>query len=289
MCITFLYTNPNDSSFKYKIILINNRDEFFSRKTLKAQLKNENDILQVYGTDVEKAKEHGTWLALSKRGDTIRIGNLLNVPGETFKGKQEEMKGRGPIAIDFISTNEDIETHNKKLCDVCTEYNSFNFLSIEIKASDIKTYITSSACQKYVELETGFHGFSNSPVHAPLRKAVAGREKFLEVINEHKDEDSESMINALIELLKSEEKHYPDEELLKRRGDNAFFLSSIHVAGNQFYGTRTRTIILIDKDDNIEYIEDTMTNEDPSNPSWEMTRLKINKDGSYQEQHQLMQ
>lgn len=288
MCITFLYTNSNDQSFKYKLILINNRDEFYSRKTLKAQIRSQNDLLQIYGTDVE-TKVEGTWLAVSKRGDTIRIGNLLNVPGEIVKGKKEELKGRGPIAINFVSTSDDIETYNKKLCDVCTEYNSFNFLSIEIKNSDIKTFFASNTCEKYVDLETGFYGFSNSPVHTPLKKVVHGREKFSSVVKQHRNDESESMIEALIELLKSEEKHYPDEELLRRRGHDAEDFSSIHVRVNQFYGTRTRTIILVDQDDNIEYIEETMLNQDPSNPLWEMTRLKINSDGSYHEQHQLMQ
>lgn len=308
MCITFLFTNSSDPSFKYKLILINNRDEFYSRRTLKAQIRYEDEIVQVYGTDIE-TKVHGTWLALSKRGDTIRIGNnwhvlrglrykilfifkgnLLNVPGEVVKGKKEELKGRGPIAIDFVTTIDDIETHNKKLCKVGSEYNSFNFLSIEIKAKDIKTYFASNTCQSYVNLEqTGFYGFSNSPVHTPLQKVIAGREKFSTVIQEHKNDNSESMIDALIDLLKSEEKHYPDEELLRRRGADAEDFSSIHVRVNQLYGTRTRSLILIDKNDNIEYIEDTMVNQDPSNPLWEMTRLKINSDGSYQEQHKLMQ
>jgi uncharacterized protein with NRDE domain len=235
--------------------------------------------MQIYGTDIE-TKVHGTWLAISKRGDTIRIGNLLNVPGEIVKGKKEELKGRGPIAIDFINTNEDIESHNKKLCDVCTDYNSFNFLSIEIKDSDIKTYFASNTCQNYVDLKTGVYGFSNSPVHSPLQKVVSGRETFSELIKEYKNDDSESIVDALIGLLKSEEKHYPDDELLRRRGHDAEDFSSIHVRVNQLYGTRTRTIILVDQDDNIDYIEDTMINQDPSNPTWEITRLKINSDGS---------
>lgn len=283
MCITFLFTNSSDSSFKYKLILINNRDEFYSRRTLKAQIKSDdNELVQIYGTDIE-TKVLGTWLALSKRGDTIRIGNLLNVPGEVVIGRKEDLKGRGPIALDFITSSDDIEIHNKKLCDSCTEYNSFNFLSVEIKPSDIKTFFASNTCRKYVDLETGFYGFSNSPVRSPLQKVIVGREKFATVIRDHRDEDSESMIAALMELLKSDEKHYPDEELLRRRVHDAEDFSSIHVRVNQLYGTRTRTIILVDQEDNVEYIEETMVNQDPENSVWETTRLKVNKDGTYED------
>ena len=283
MCITFLYTNSDDPSYKYKLILINNRDEFYSRKTLKAQIIREDDgLVKIYGTDVE-TKVLGTWLAISKRGDTIRIGNLLNVPGEVIKGlKKTELKGRGPIAIDYVRTCEDIEKHNQELCNVCTYYNSFNFLSLEIKSNDIKTYFISNTSQHFVALPTGFYGFSNSPVDSPLQKVIKGREQFITFINQHKGCDDEKLINDLLELLKSDEKHFPDEELSKRHGykEDSVDFSSIHVRYNQFYGTRTRTVILVDQDDNIEYIEETMVNQDPEKPIWEQTRLKVKRDGS---------
>lgn len=278
MCITFLFTNDGDSRIKYKLILINNRDEFYSRKTLKAEIKVESDLLQIYGTDVE-TKVEGTWLAISKnrKDNTIRIGNLLNVPGEIVKGRKEDLKGRGPIAIEFIKTNDDIEKHNRNLCNVCTDYNSFNFLSVEISA-DIKTYFISNATQNYVELSSSFSGFSNSPVDSPLQKVISGTKLFQKIIENH-HEDKEKMINSLVELLKCEDKHYPDEELLRRRGHDAEDFSSIHVRHNQLYGTRTRTIILIDENNNVEYIEDTMINQDPENSIWELTKLTI--DSSY--------
>lgn len=38
MCITFMFTNPGGSSIKYKLVLINNRDEYYARKTQDATL-----------------------------------------------------------------------------------------------------------------------------------------------------------------------------------------------------------------------------------------------------------
>ena len=52
MCITFLYTNPGDSSLKYKLVLINNRDEFYNRPTEKAKLQKNEDRLTIYSTDL---------------------------------------------------------------------------------------------------------------------------------------------------------------------------------------------------------------------------------------------
>lgn len=288
MCITFLFTNPNDSSYKYKLILINNRDEYFSRKTLKASVHADEDksyLTQIFGTDVE-SKVRGTWLAVShsRRDDTIRIGNLLNVPGEIVKGRKEDLRTRGPIAIEYVQTNEDIENYNKNLCDACTSYNSFNFLSVQIKSSDIKTYFTSNSTHNYEQLATGCAGFSNSPVNAPLQKVIAGREKFYQIIKDHKEGSKESMVEALNELLKCDEKHYPDEELSRRQGHDAKDFSSIHVRINELYGTRTRTIILIDQSNNIEYIEDTMVNQDPENSIWEVTNINVTNDEICQQQ-----
>lgn len=275
MCITFLYINPGDSSIKYKLILINNRDEFYARKTLKANVKINGNYSEIYGTDVQTDVE-GTWLAISKQNqngeDVIKIGNILNVPGEIVFKKKEDLLGRGPISLNFIRTDESIEVHNRKLCDICTSYNSFNFLSVEIKSNQTKSFFTSNTePQSVTQLEENFIGVSNST--KPFKKVISGREEFEKIINEHKDR--ESLIDELMKLLKCEKKYYPDEELKRRRGEiDAEHFSSIFVRLNGLYGTRTHTIILIDDANNIEYIEETMMNADVDS-DWEMTRLKI--------------
>ena len=81
MCITFLFLNDDNSNCPYKLILINNRDEFFARLTFEAELKSFGKLRTIHGTDFVSV-EHGTWLGLSQIDSTIRIGNLLNVTGE---------------------------------------------------------------------------------------------------------------------------------------------------------------------------------------------------------------
>jgi uncharacterized protein with NRDE domain len=280
-----LYTNPGDLSShgKYRLILINNRDEYYKRKTLNAKIYKTDDLTEIYGTDVQDMSKQGTWLSLSKNADTIRIGNLLNVPGCIFKGKKEDLLGRGPLAFNYVRTSDDIEQHSEKLLDVCTLYNSFNFLSVEIKIKSdvIKTYFTSNVTQSYDELKSNFIGASNSSINIPLKKVIAGRDQFMEIVNQYNDSDNkEKLIDALTELLKSDVKHYPDDELTRRcqsYAEGAESFSSIFVRlNNKLYGTRTHTIILIDNDYNVDYIETTMTNEDPENAEWKVTRLSIN-------------
>lgn len=277
MCITFLYTNDGDALSNYKLILINNRDEFYSRKTLKADVKIKNELIQIYGTDVDTVVE-GTWLGISKKNGVIKIGNLLNLPGEEVTVNKELLKGRGPIALDFIGGDDLIEVHNKKLCDVCSNYNSFNFLSVEITSEHIKTVFTNNATKSSVNVEPGVVGISNSPIDSPLRKVEAGKKTFHKIIEEFKDKNKDLLIEKLMNLLNCKERHYPDEELMRRRGDDAELFSSIHVTGHELYGSRTRSVILIDQFNNIDYIEDTIVSEDPKNQIWDRTRFLIEND-----------
>ena len=74
-------------------------------------------------------------------------------------------------------------------------------------------------------------------------------------------------------FLQSDKKCWPDEELLERRGEFAEALSSICVnAPDVGYGSRTRTVILVDEFNNVDYYEETL---DSSNGEWLKTHLKL--------------
>lgn len=82
-----------------------------------------------------------------------------------------------------------------------------------------------------------------------------------------------------MKILKDQRKHFPDAELTARRNETAEIFSSIHVEMPEGYGTRTRTIILVDEAGNVDYIEETMTSLDPHG-EWIRTHLKIPKKSS---------
>lgn len=272
MCITFLFANPGDCTIKYKLILINNRDEFYARKTQKATLEVINETKTIYGVDLAGAVK-GTWLGLSVKDD-IKIGNLANVTGEEIRGK----RGRGPIVTDFIKGENSLESYNEKLLDLAHEFSSFNFLSVVIHEDVIKIFYTSNTPKISHKLPLGFTAMGNSPLSAPFQKCDVGLEKFKEALENHKESTKDELLEALINLLQCKTKHLPDEELTRRRKKSAEQFASVHVeildAG---YGTRTRTVILIDEDNNVDYIEQTMATEDP-NGEWETTHLIIPND-----------
>lgn len=215
----------------------------------------------------------GTWLGLSVNEKAIKIGNLANVTGESHHG----IRGRGPIVTNWITTDDSIIKSNEELGSACQEFSSFNFLSVEIKGDDIKSYYVCNTPQKMHEVSLGYTGLGNSPIAKPFNKVEAGTAEFQKVLDSHKQSSKEKLIEELMKILKSKTKHYPDAELLLRRQETAERFSSIHVEmPEEGYGTRTRTIILVDESDNIDYIEETMTSLDPDG-EWEKTHLTIPK------------
>lgn len=269
MCITFLYTNPGDISIKYKLVLINNRDEYYSRETANAALNSSGDLHSIYGTDLAGLVK-GTWLGVSSTKEIIRVGNLANVIGEDHSGKV----GRGPIVTSFIEGVESQENYNENLFNKCQEFSSFNFLSVEINPSDLKSIYVSNTPPVVKKIPLGFVGLGNSPLNTPFKKVVTGTENFKETLERHKSSCEEELLEALMSILKDETKYFPDAELLQRREDAENF-SSIHIKiPGLGYGTRTRTVVLVDNENNVDYIEETMSGENPDG-EWIKTHLKI--------------
>jgi uncharacterized protein with NRDE domain len=113
---------------KYKLIAINNRDEFYARPTLDAFVWPESKELApaIGGKDLERG---GTWLAVSKK-DTIKLGALLNITGSN----QPNGLGRGSIVCDYLLNPEvSIKKYNEDLFAKNSDYSAFNFVSLELR------------------------------------------------------------------------------------------------------------------------------------------------------------
>lgn len=152
MCITFIFANPDDKSIKYKLILLSNRDEFLARKTYEAQLKSGDGNRQlIHGTDVSSSTP-GTWLGISKDKNVVKIGNLLNVTGEKPRAG---VLSRGPVVLDFIKSNDSIESHCQKLLADGEKINNFNFMAIEVGENGVEIFNTCNVTKKCQKIPNG--------------------------------------------------------------------------------------------------------------------------------------
>lgn len=107
MCITFIFINDSKClNSKYKLILVNNRDEIYNRATKDASIMQiEEGINSIYGVDMGAAIKGGTWLGVSKSNknneNRVKIGNLANVTEEVDVSMKMRLKGRGCIVTDW--------------------------------------------------------------------------------------------------------------------------------------------------------------------------------------------
>ncbi|XP_037816801.1 transport and Golgi organization protein 2 isoform X2 [Lucilia sericata] len=280
MCVIFFYVNSNPNKEGYKLILASNRDEFYARDT--KQAGKWLDAEHVYGgIDLEPGREGGTWLAISGKDDIIKVGALLNLTGEP---KPKNAEGRGMIVSDYVrnySKDFDNTNYNQKLVNDCSKYSAFNFVSIEIGSPSTPAAVTlcSNVPAGLVHYkENTCYGFGNSLPSVPFEKVCYGRDTFQHILDDfqqQKNPHQDELVEKLMNLLKCKKKFWPDAELKRRAPIYGEHLSALNVLIPETgYGSRTHTVILVDNNNKMHFIEETMLSE---NPEGEWSRTHIEK------------
>ncbi|XP_030379069.1 transport and Golgi organization protein 2 isoform X2 [Scaptodrosophila lebanonensis] len=276
MCVIFFYANSNPSSDGYKLILASNRDEFFARETRSvAKWANADHVYG--GIDLEPGREGGTWLAIGGKNGIFKVGALLNLTGEP---KPRDAVGRGMIVADYVTSSDEshnIVNYNKGLIADCTKYSAFNFVSIEIgnasQPAAIKLLSNVPPTLADYEQERCY-GFGNSLPEAPFEKVRHGQKHFAQIVEDHGHADVKTLSDQLLQLLKNSNKFWPDAELLKRAPNWGEGLSALNVhIAEHAYGSRTHTVLLLDANNKLHFIEETMAGLDPAG-EWRRTHIE---------------
>ncbi|XP_055307930.1 transport and Golgi organization protein 2 [Sitodiplosis mosellana] len=269
MCILFFILNENARDDEYKLILASNRDEFYARPAKVAGPWKENEFV-IGGRDMEPGREGGTWLAISTKDHTFKFGALLNITGEK---KGPDALPRGNIVVDYVQKPITNAQYCQDLIDTDKEYNAFNLITIEIRERIKTIYYCNVNNEAHQSLQNEVLGFGNSLTHQPLQKVIGGREKFRAIVK-RQNQSKEELVKSLNELLSDREKHWPDDELHRRAPNWSEHLCSIcaRVPAAE-YGSRTRTIILVDGNNKVDFYEETMATTDPDG-EWIRTHIQ---------------
>ncbi|XP_017851061.1 transport and Golgi organization protein 2 isoform X1 [Drosophila busckii] len=309
MCVIFFYANSQPGADGYKLILASNRDEFFDRNTQTAA-KWPNAEHVYGGIDLQPGREGGTWLAVGCEDGVFKVGALLNLTGEPKPPKAVAHKnilqphtnsqngcnsnqnkhrqtnnehfllGRGMIVADYVrqsNPEHNILNYNKSLLSDCTKYSAFNFVSIEIGDSSQPAQIKllSNVPPTLAPFEQDMcYGFGNSLPDVPFEKVRYGQQQFEQLVQEHGHADVQTLSGELLQLLKNKHKHWPDAELKRRAPSWGEGLSALNVHIEEHaYGSRTHSLILVDAQNKLHFIEETMETLDPSGP-WRCTHIE---------------
>ena len=290
-CVSFICINSCGASIQnngFKLILLNNRDESFSRLTKPASFWTINS--EAYTND-RKANIFGpldihngfppqlysTWLAMNEYGN---LGNLLFYLSED---EAKEKKGRGEIVSNYMlenSINFITENFLEDLSEAKHSYKKFNLILLEMSeiSGNYSAFYLNNAneSQSYKKLnnneaESFIFSISNSDIHSPFRKAIEGKKQLSKLIKEfenlmlNKQEFIDKLFN---DILFNNTPLYPDEILAKsinnnssNNNENKDLLESISSIKSNYLNywpdarTRTSTLVLVDYNNHVNYYE----------------------------------
>jgi len=224
----------------YQLIVIANRDEIYDRPTAPAHFwEDEPEILA--GRDL---LQMGTWLGISKNG---RFAAITNFRDPTLP---ERPRSRGEIVRNFLAGQVPPKDFIENLAKEKDCYGGFNVILWD---GEHLLHYNNIFDEKY-EISQGTHSVSNHTLNTPWPKVVKGKGRLEEYIKTH---PHLVHIDDLFEIMMDRE-IAPDEELPDtgvglemERNLSATFIQLPH------YGTRCSTVLLIDKEWNVTFVERT--------------------------------
>ena len=236
MCLIVFANNNSDD---YKLIFAANRDEFYDRPTEQADFWDDHPDL-LAGKDLQAG---GTWLGITKQGRFAAITNFRDL-----KSIKNDAPSRGHLTLDFLLSEISPKEYYDKLKPTLTNYNGFNLLFGFM--DDI--FYFSNKTEGLIKLESGIHGISNEILNTPWPKVEKSKRQ-LENLIEQKNIHPWEILNLLDDTTTAKDDELPDTGVgleMER------MLSPIFIKSEK-YGTRSSTIITVDMQNNVRFVEKT--------------------------------
>jgi uncharacterized protein with NRDE domain len=221
MCLVAAALRASD---RYPLLLCANRDERHARPSAPAGWW--GDRPRIFGG--RDLAAGGSWLAVDRRGRLAAVTNVRE------PGAPAAPRSRGELVADFLSDDRSIDELAADLARRGGEYAPFTLWLLD--RGDLRC---SSNRGPAVRLEAGVHALSNAPhgVEWPkVRSARAGVEALLR---------ARDPIDGLLELLAQRTDAGPAEERYR----------SSHFVAGPVYGTRCSTVVLVDRDGTLTFVE----------------------------------
>lgn len=236
MCILFIAYREHP---RYPLIVLANRDEFYDRPTAPAARWEDHPQITA-GRDMVGG---GTWLGVTDSGRFAAVTNYRD------PSRPEGSVTRGRLVSDFLIGEMTVEKYFERVAAESENYSGFNLV-----ASDDQDlyYFSNASGDGPRKLDRGVYGLSNHLLDTPWPKVSSGLSAFRRWIDT--DEISTA---AGFELLGDEtlaaDENLPDTGIGL---DKERLLSSIFIR-SPVYGTRSSTVVRIDRDGRVELDERT--------------------------------
>jgi uncharacterized protein with NRDE domain len=236
MCLIVFANNVLED---YKLIFAANRDEFYDRPSEQTQFwKDHPDLLA--GKDLQAG---GTWMGITKQGKFAAITNFRDL-----KNHKNDAPSRGKLTLDFLVNDITPDEYFNELKPALKNYNGFNLILGNID----ELYYFSNKPFELQKIEPGIHGISNATLDTPWPKVEKSKRQLKHLIEQQNIHPWE-VLNILDDTLPAKDEELPDTGVgleLER------ILSPIFIKSEK-YGTRSSTIVTVDENNNVKFVEKT--------------------------------
>ena len=226
MCILFIAIEQHPD---YPLVVAANRDEFYARPTQSSHFWVDNDAIFA-GKDLQSG---GTWMGVNKAGYLAALTNFraphLNMDNAPTRG--------------YLVSNYLREPHNdyaETLMSSASTYNGYNLLF----GHWTKLSVFNNVSGSLNSLSNGVHGLSNANLDTPWPKLTSGVDALSDYMQQTKTIEPSDLFEILSRRELAADHELPDTGISKE-WEKA--LSSIFINLDS-YGTRSSTLLLIDRD-----------------------------------------
>lgn len=237
MCLIFFAFKIHPD---YKLILAGNRDEFYARPTAPAAFWENNPCL-LAGKDL---KAGGTWFGITRNGRFAGITNYRDP-----KSIKKDSPSRGLLVSRFLTGIDTPSSYLSGLNKGADRYNGFNL----ILGWKDELFYYSNRGKGIVRLDPGIYGLSNHLLDSPWPKVVKGKSAFAGLISQTTIPGPDEFFKILDDREPPPDRDLPDTGvgLERERMLSPAFISSPD------YGTCSSTLLFIDRDDRVTFMERT--------------------------------
>ncbi|RLL44921.1 NRDE family protein [Oceanobacillus piezotolerans] len=224
----------------YKLIITANRDEGYNRPTKEAHFWEDTPYI-LAGRDL---LQMGTWLGITKQGRFAALTNYRD-PRLPETGRHS----RGAIVRDFLSQSTETGDFLTRLQKHKSDYAGFNLL---VGNSDELVHYN-NILDKITKIAPGTHGLSNHTLNTPWPKVTKGRERLSRYFKDSNSVSADKLFEITADAERAPDHMLPDTGVgieLER------MLSPLFITSPE-YGTRSSTVLLIDKNNNVTFVERT--------------------------------
>jgi uncharacterized protein with NRDE domain len=224
----------------YPLVLAANRDEFYDRPSASAAFWDDAPRV-LAGRDIRCG---GTWLGVTRTG---RVAALVN--HREMQAIRADAPSRGFLVTNFLKSDITADDYAITLEREGHLYNGFSLIFGDIR----QLHHYSNSGTGHTVIPAGIHGQGNHQMDNPWPKTQWGKENLQRILASEPEPSRDKLFALLADRTRAVDSQLPDTGagIEKER-----ILSSIFVSGPS-YGTRSSTLVVVDSEHTLTFIERT--------------------------------